>query len=105
MKITEGKLRQIIREELGRLGEVDTETAVVEVTRNILSMPQFMEELEGAMSELAMQPANRAELEEFVFNVLEGDPWMGMIDQAGVEVSDVAKNISWDAARKLGIPA
>jgi hypothetical protein len=105
MKIAEGKLRQIIREELGRLGEVDAESATVDVTRNVLNMPQFMEELQAAMGELGAPPANRGELEEFIFDMLEGDPWMGMIEQAGVEASDVAKNLSWDVARKLGMPA
>ena len=105
MKITEGKLRQIIREELGRLGEVDAESAVVDVTRNVLKMPQFMEELQAAMGKLNEPPANRDELEGFIFDMLEGDPWMGMIERAGVEASDIAKNLSWDVARKLGMPA
>jgi hypothetical protein len=105
IKLTEARLRQIIREELGRLGEVDAESAVVDVTRNILGMPRFMEELEEMMGELDAPPANRVELEGFIFDMLEGDPWMGMIEKAGVEASDAAKNLSWDVARALGMPA
>jgi hypothetical protein len=64
-----------------------------------------MEELEEMMGELDAPPANRVELEGFIFDMLEGDPWMGMIEKAGVEASDAAKNLSWDVARALGMPA